>query len=102
MSTTQAQGGLGRYLTVYVSTLIIAAIEVGIAYRHPGGTQLLVSMLSFASIGAILVVLFFMRLAAEKHSLLMAFAIFTLFMLATINYGWTDSMRILHGAPFAK
>jgi heme/copper-type cytochrome/quinol oxidase subunit 4 len=102
MSTADEQGGMGRYLTVYVCLLIIAAIEVMIAYRHPGSTQLLVSMLFFAFIGALLVILYFMRLAAEKHALLVAFAIFTLFVLATINYGWTDSMRILHGAPFAK
>lgn len=102
MSTAQEQGGLGKYIIVYVCMLVIAAVEVGIAYRHPGGTQLLVSMLFFAIIGALLVISFFMRLAAEKSSLIVAFAIFTLFVLATINYGWTDSLRLLHGAPFAK
>jgi hypothetical protein len=48
------------------------------------------------------VLLVFMRLGSEKPSLLVAFAVFTLFVLATINYGWTDSFRLLLGAPFSK
>jgi heme/copper-type cytochrome/quinol oxidase subunit 4 len=102
MSTAAEQGGLGKYLAVYVSMLVITGIEVGIAYSHPAGAQLLVSLLVLAFIGGILGLLFFMRLAAEKHSLLVGFAIFTLFVLAAINYSWTDSFRILVGAPFSK
>jgi heme/copper-type cytochrome/quinol oxidase subunit 4 len=59
-------------------------------------------MLFLAFIGALLGILYFMRLAAEKQSLVVAIAVFTLFVLATMNYGWTDSLRLLHGAPFAK
>jgi heme/copper-type cytochrome/quinol oxidase subunit 4 len=102
MSTAEAQSGIGKYLAVYVCTLVITAIEVVIAYQHPAGTPLLVSMLVLAFIGALLGILFFMRLASEKHSLIVAFAVFTLFVLATINYGWTDSFRLLLGAPYAK
>jgi heme/copper-type cytochrome/quinol oxidase subunit 4 len=102
MNTAEEQGGLGKYLLVYFSMLVITALELVIAYRHLSGSQLLVSMLVLAFIGALLGILFFMRLAAEKHSLIVAFAVFTLFVLAAINYGWTDSFRILFGAPFAK
>lgn len=102
MSTSEGPGGIGKYLVVYISMLVISAIELAIAYRHPSGAQLLVSMLLLAFIGALLGVLVFMRLAAEKHGLIVAVAVFTLFVLATINYGWTDSFRLLHGAPFAK
>ena len=102
MSTAEVQRGIGKYLVVYICMLVITAVELVIAYRHPSGAQLLVSMLLLAFIGALLGVLVFMRLAAEKHSLILAFAIFTLFVLATINYGWTDSFRLLFGVPFAK
>ncbi|GAC1667800.1 MAG: hypothetical protein NVS9B4_23700 [Candidatus Acidiferrum sp.] len=102
MSTAEEQSGLGKYLVVYICMLVITAIELVIAYHHPSGGKLLVSMLLLAFIGASLGILVFMRLGAEKHSLMVAFAVFTLFVLATINYGWTDSFRILLGAPFAK
>jgi uncharacterized membrane protein YfcA len=82
--------------------LAIAAIELVIAYHPPRGGQLLASMLVLSFIGAFLGVLIFMRLASEKRTLVIAFAVFTLFVLATINYGWTDSFRILYGAPFTK
>jgi heme/copper-type cytochrome/quinol oxidase subunit 4 len=55
-----------------------------------------------AIIEALLGVLFFMHLAAEKPRFILFVAVFTLFVLATINYGWTDSFRLLVGAPFAK
>jgi heme/copper-type cytochrome/quinol oxidase subunit 4 len=102
MNTAEEQGGIGKYLAVYVCMLVITAIEVVIAYQHPAGTPLLVSMLVLTFIGALLGILFFMRLASEKHSLIVAFAVFTLFVLATINYGWTDSFRLLLGAPYTK
>jgi heme/copper-type cytochrome/quinol oxidase subunit 4 len=102
MTTTEAPGGLGKYLAVYVCMLVITLIEVVIAYRHPSGTQLLVSMLLLAAIGAVLGVLYFMGLASENHRSVVAFSVFTLFVLATINYGWTDSFRLLFGVPFSK
>ena len=102
MSTTVEQGGMGKYVVVYIGMLVITAIELLIAYRHPSGGHLLVSMLLFAFVGALLGVLYFMGLGSENHSSIVAFAVFTLFVLATINYGWTDSFRILNGAPFTR
>jgi heme/copper-type cytochrome/quinol oxidase subunit 4 len=102
MSTAEAQGGLGKYFVVYLCMLAIAAIELSIAYRHPGGAHLLVSMLLLAFAGALLGVLYFMGLGSENHKSIAAFAVFTLFVLATINYGWTDSFRLLFGVPFAR
>lgn len=102
MSSAGERGGLGKYLAVYVCILVITALELLIAYSHPGSSQLLVSMLLLAFTGALLGILFFMRLAAEKHNLIAFVAVFTLFVLATINYGWTDSFRLLSGVPYAK
>lgn len=102
MSTAGEEGGLGKYIVVYICMLVITGIELAIASSHLTGGPLLASMLVLAFIGALLGVLVFMRLGSEKHALIAAVAIFTLFVLATINYGWTDSFRILLGAPFSK
>ena len=102
MSGTAEQGGIGKYVVIYIAMLVIAVIELLIASSHPTGGHLLVSMLLCAFLGALLGVLYFMGLGSENHSAIVAFAVFTLFVLATINYGWTDSFRILTGAPFAK
>jgi heme/copper-type cytochrome/quinol oxidase subunit 4 len=102
MSTAREPRGLGKYLVIYICMLLITAIELLIAYQHPSGGQLLVSMLLLAFIGALLGVLYFMGLGSENHSAIVAFAVFTLFVLATINYGWTDSFRLLLGVPFAR
>jgi len=102
MSTAEEKGGLGKYIAVYLCTLVISCVELVIAYQHPPGGSLLASMLVLAIIGALLCALVFMRLASEKHTLLMFVAVFTLFVLATINYGWTDSFRLLLGVPWAK
>jgi heme/copper-type cytochrome/quinol oxidase subunit 4 len=102
MSAAEQQGGLGKYIVVYICMLAITAIELLIASRHPSGTVLLVSMLVLAFFGAALGILYFMHLATENHSSIVAFTLFTLFVLAATTYGWTDSFRLLLGAPFAK
>ncbi len=102
MSAAEKRSGAGKYLAVYVCMLMIPALEAVIAYQNIDGSQKLLGMLSLAIIGALLVVLFFMNLATENRSFVLFIAVFTLFVLATINYGWTDSFRLLVGAPFAK
>jgi heme/copper-type cytochrome/quinol oxidase subunit 4 len=102
MSTAGEQGGLGKYIVVYLCMLAVTGIEVAIAGSNPGGAHLLPIMLILAFAGALLGVLFFMGLAAEKRSLILFVAVFTLFVMATINYGWTDSFRVLMGVPYAK
>jgi heme/copper-type cytochrome/quinol oxidase subunit 4 len=102
MSTAEQQNGLGKYIVVYICMLAITAIELLIASRHPSGGALLASMLIPAFLGAILGILYFMHLANENHTAIVAFTIFTVFVLAATSYGWTDSFRLLFGAPFAK
>ena len=95
------QVGAGKYYVAYILMLVAVGIEVTLAYRG-GGSQLLVGLLLLAFFGATLGVLYFMNLASENRNAILGFAVFTLFVLATINYSWTDSFRILLGAPFAK
>jgi heme/copper-type cytochrome/quinol oxidase subunit 4 len=102
MSAPVEQGGLGKYIVVYVCMLVLTGIELLIASRHPSGGVLLASMLILAFFGAILGILYFMHLASENHKSIVAFTLFTVFVLAATTYGWTDSFRILFGAPFAK
>ena len=96
------QGGTGKYYVVYVCMLVISGIELLVTYRHPGAHELLGALLILSFIGAALGVLYFMRLASENRNAMIGFAVFTLFVLAAINYGWTDSFRILLGVPYAK
>jgi heme/copper-type cytochrome/quinol oxidase subunit 4 len=102
MSTAEKNGGLGKYFVVYIFMLAVTGIELFIASRHPGGTALIASMLILAFFGAALGVLYFMNLATENRNSILAFTIFTLFVLAATTYGWSDSFRLLLGAPFAK
>jgi heme/copper-type cytochrome/quinol oxidase subunit 4 len=87
--------GLGQYLVVYVCVLVIAGLQFVIAYQPIDRSQMLARMLVLAFIEAGLGVMFFMHLWAEKRTLLLFVGIFTLFVLATLNYGWTDSFRLL-------
>jgi hypothetical protein len=43
--------------------------------------------------------MFFMHMATEKRSFMIFVAVITFFVLATMNYGWTDSSRMLNGVP---
>jgi heme/copper-type cytochrome/quinol oxidase subunit 4 len=97
MTTTEGHGSerLGKYVVVYVCMLVIAALQFVIAYQAIDHSQMLVRMLVLAFLEAGLAVMFFMHLWAEKRALLMFVGIFTLFVLATMNYGWTDSFRLL-------
>jgi heme/copper-type cytochrome/quinol oxidase subunit 4 len=98
----EEQGGMRKYYVVYVCMLVISVIELFVAYHRSGGGQLLGTLLILAFIGAILAILYFMGLASENRNAVIGFAVFTLFVLATINYGWTDSFRLLLGVPYAK
>jgi heme/copper-type cytochrome/quinol oxidase subunit 4 len=92
MTTAQ---GMKKYVAVYVALLVITAIEFAIGYQNIEGTQLMVRFLTFAVIDTILVMLFFMNLGSEKPGFIKFFVYFMAFVLATMNYIWTDSFRLL-------
>lgn len=94
MTTTEGQG-IGKYVVVYVCLLVITAAQFFIGYQHISGSQLAVRMLTFGVIETILVVFFWMNLGSEKKNLIQFVVFFTLFVLATMNYIWTDSFRLL-------
>jgi cytochrome c oxidase subunit IV len=95
-------GGIGKDLTVYLCLLALAGFQFVIAYQHIDASQMFVRMLAVAIVEAVLAVMFFMHLWAEKRGFLLFVAVFTISVLLTMQYGWTDSFRMLVGAPFSK
>jgi caa(3)-type oxidase subunit IV len=96
------QSNVGKYIAVYVCILIIAALQFLIAYSNIDGGQMLTRMLVLASVEAVLAVLFFMHLWVDSRGLLWFVAVFTVFVLLAMQYGWTDSFRGLNGVPWAR
>ena len=94
MATAEGHG-IGKYVAVYVCLLVVTAAQFLIGYQNSQGSQLVVRMLTFAIIETILVVLFFMNLGSEKPVFVKFVVYFMLFVLATMNYIWTDSFRLL-------
>lgn len=92
---------MGKDLVVYLCILTLAGLQFVIAYQNITASQMFVRMLSVAVIEAALALLFFMHLS-ENRGLLWFVAIFTIFVLLAMQYGWTDSFRLSDGVPWAK
>jgi caa(3)-type oxidase subunit IV len=94
--------GIGKDLAIYACLLVLAALQFVIAYQNINASQMLTRMLVVACIEAGLAALFFMHLWAEKRGFLLFVAIFTISVLLGMQYGWTDSSRMVVGAPFSS
>lgn len=93
--------GVGKDLVVYVCMLALAGIQFLIAYQDISASQMFVRMLVVAVVEAALALLFFMHLW-ENRGLRWFVLIFTVAVILGMQYGWTDSFRLLDGAPWAK
>jgi len=106
MTTTTAEehksGGIGKDLIVYVCLLALAGLQFVIAYQNISPSQMFVRMLAVACVEAGLAELFFMHLWSEKRTFLLFVVVFTVSVLLGMQYGWTDSTRMVVGAPFSK
>lgn len=91
-----------KYIVVYLCILAIAGLQFVIAYSNIDGSQMFTRMLLLACVEAVLAVLFFMHLWVDSRGLLWFVAVFTIFVLLAMQYGWTDSYRLLDGVPWAK
>ena len=99
----QHNPGMGKDLIVYVCLLVLAGLQFVIAYRNIDASRMFWRMLTVACVEAGLAVLFFMHLWSEKRIFLWFVGIFTISVLLGMQYGWTDSFRMLVGAaPFSK
>jgi heme/copper-type cytochrome/quinol oxidase subunit 4 len=102
IATQQKSSGMGKYVGVYVCLLALAGLQFVIAYQNIDASQMFTRMMIVAGVEAILAVMFFMHLWAEKRGFLWFVAVFTIFVLLTMQYGWTDSFRMRVGAPFSS
>ncbi len=94
--------GIGKDLVIYVCLLVLAGLQFVIAYQHIDAAQMFTRMLVVAIAEAALAMLFFMHLWSEKRAFLWFVVIFTVAVLLGLQYGWTDSTRMVTGAPYSK
>jgi len=104
MTTAEEQrsSGIGKDLIVYVCLLALAGLQFLIAYQNISASQMFARMLAVACVEAGLAELFFMHLWSEKRAFLVFVVLFTVSVLLGMQYGWTDSFRMVTGAPFSK
>ena len=103
MTTTERKSdGITKDLVVYVCLLALAGLQFVIAYQHIDASQMFLRMFVVAIVEAGLAVMFFMHLWAEKRGFVLFVLIFTIFVLLGMQFGWTDSFRMVTGAPFSK
>jgi cytochrome c oxidase subunit IV len=98
----QYSDSLTKYFVVYGVILIIAALQFMVAYTHADGSQIFLRMLSLAIVEGGLAVMFFMHLGSERRAFVWFVGVFTLFVLAALQYSWTDSYRMEMGVPNAN
>jgi caa(3)-type oxidase subunit IV len=98
---THKTSGMGKDLLVYACLLALAAIQFVIAYQDISTSQMVVRMLTVAVIEAGLALLFFMHLS-ENRGLKWFVLIFTVAVILGMQYGWTDSFRLLDGVKWAR
>lgn len=92
----QKSEGTGQYLVVYLCILALAGLQFVIAYQDITAAQMFRRMLSVAIVEAGVAVLFFMHLWSEKRGFLVFVLAFTISVLLAMQYGWTDSFRLVH------
>jgi len=92
---TAGTRGIGKYVVVYVCLLVAVAAQFLVGFQNTGGLHLVVRILTFGAVETVLVVFFLMNLSLEKRNFLQFFVFFMLFVLAAMNYIWTDSFRLL-------
>jgi cytochrome c oxidase subunit IV len=88
--------GIATYLVVYLCILALAGLQFVIAYQNIHASQMFRRMLSVSVIEAALAAMFFMHLRSEKRGFLVFVVAFTIFVLLTMQFGWTDSFRLDH------
>ncbi|MGB8580057.1 MAG: cytochrome C oxidase subunit IV family protein [Candidatus Sulfotelmatobacter sp.] len=98
---THSSGGMGRDIAVYICLLVLAGLQFLIGLQNISTAQMFVRMLGVAVIEGGVALLFFMHLS-ENRGLRWFVLIFTVAVLLGMQYGWTDSFRLIDGVPWAR
>jgi heme/copper-type cytochrome/quinol oxidase subunit 4 len=103
MATTETHKtvGIGRDVAVYLCLVVLAGLQFVIASQNISPPQMLVRMLAVALVEGGIALLFFMHLS-ENRGLRWFVLIFTVAVLLGMQYGWTDSFRLIDGVRWAK
>jgi caa(3)-type oxidase subunit IV len=96
------RAGLGRYLAVYVMILVLAGLQFVIAYTHADTMAMFLRFFSIAIVEAGLAVMFFMHLGSEDKKFAISVIVFVVFVLAAMQFSWSDSYRMERDAPNYK
>ena len=94
--------GIGKDLVIYVCLLALAGFQFLLAYQNLDSTQMLVRMLAVGCVEASLAVMFFMHLWSERRAFLVFVVVFTVAVLLGMQFSWTDSTRMVVGAPYSN
>jgi heme/copper-type cytochrome/quinol oxidase subunit 4 len=97
---THNSAGIGRDIAIYVILLVLAGLQFVIAFQNITTSQMLTRMLAVAIIEGALALLFFMHLS-DNRGLMWFVVIFTVAVILGMQYGWTDSYRLVNGVPWA-
>jgi heme/copper-type cytochrome/quinol oxidase subunit 4 len=98
---THQSASIGRDVAVYVVLLVLAAIQFFIAFQDITASQMFTRMLTVAIIEGGVALLFFMHLS-QNRGLMYFVVIFTVAVIFGMQYGWTDSFRLINGVPWGR
>jgi heme/copper-type cytochrome/quinol oxidase subunit 4 len=95
------QNNIRKYVAIYGVILVIAALQFVVAYSNISAEQMFTRMLILACVEAAFALLFFMHLS-DNRGLMWFVVVFTVAVILGMQYGWTDSFRILDGVRWAR
>ena len=93
-------GGMNKDIIIYVCLLALAGLQFIIAYQDITTYQMFQRMMIVAIVEAGLALFFFMHLS-DNRGLRWFVIIFTVAVIFGMQYGWTDSNRLINGVPWA-
>jgi cytochrome c oxidase subunit IV len=98
-ANTEPNDSIAKYFVVYFCILLLAGLQVVVAYQHITLMGTVTRMMLIAIAEAFLALVFFMHLWAERLGFLLSVLLFVGFVIFAMQDSWTDSFRIKFGVP---
>jgi cytochrome c oxidase subunit IV len=92
--STEQNGGIAKYVGIWIGLICIAGIEVLLTYRGFSTHELLGALFILAIIEAGIGLAYFMHLKYESPSLVWTLIPFVIFVLLMMNQIWPDAYRV--------